>query len=587
MIRFVRLFAALATPFLAWHAALAQVEGQWLPSGFMSTSRFDQVQLKLASGSVIAVGGSDNSGQYLASAEIYNPARRSWALTGSLAAGRGSFAGVLLHNGKVLVAGGLGTGGAVLASAELYNPTTGTWSSAGSLSLARYGLTANLLQDGRVLFAGGCAATGCSTISAAADIYNPLTNTWSTAGSLTVARGFPLAVTLRTGKVLAVGGLTPTGTTATTELYNPATRTWSAGPPTASIHYAGGLTLLPDGKVLATGGVVTKYPLNGADVYDPVTNSWIASGAMVSGRYGHTSTLLPDGTVFVAGGIGQVISCGKACTGFIPFARTEIFHEATGSFTSANPLDRALAYQTTTLTKTGQALTAGGEGFVATCCQIVPDAEYYTALTLSFSSYSLNFGLLQLGLASPAQSILVSNVSTHATTFASIAASGDYSQANTCPATLSAGQSCSIAVKFSPTKAGARAGAITLRDSDPGSPAQTIALTGTGETLALGFNPASIAFGTIVVGSTGVQTATLTNDGASPVAITGVSGVPANGFTQTNTCPATLGVQQSCTITLSFSPPDVFTYGATLSVANGAGAAATLKLVGTGADGGG
>jgi hypothetical protein len=309
---------------------------------------------------------------------------------------------------------------------------------------------------------------------------------------------------------------------------------------------------------------------------------------MKAARYGHTSTLLPDGTVLLAGGYNQPISCGKDCTGYIPTASAEIFTEATGTFNTTAPLNRALAFHNTTRLKNGQALTAGGSGYNAYCCQVVSDSEYYTPLTLTFSATSLNFGFLRIGLTTPAQTVTVTNVSPHGSSFTSIAASGDYAQTNTCPATLNPGQSCTLSITFTPTAAGTRSGTLTLADSDPGSPKQTIALTGTGETLALGFSPASLSFGTVAVGSTGVQTATLINDGAAAVTLTGVSIAPtARIYQQTNTCPATLAVQQSCTFTVTFTPPDVSTYKATLSVANTAGPAATLPLAGAGADGGG
>jgi hypothetical protein len=182
----------------------------------------------------------------------------------------------------------------------------------------------------------------------------------------------------------------------------------------------------------------------------------------------------------------------------------------------------------------------------------------------------------------------VTNISGHASNFSSIASSGDYSQTNTCLPTLAAGQKCTITVTFKPTKAGTRSGAVTLKDNDPGSPTQTIALTGTGESLALGFTPSSLNLGTVAVGLTSSLSATLTNDGAAPVNLTGFAISPTDGtFTQTNNCPATLNVQQTCTFQVTFTPPDVFTYNATLSVSNGAGAAATLPLTGQGADGGG
>jgi hypothetical protein len=150
---------------------------------------------------------------------------------------------------------------------------------------------------------------------------------------------------------------------------------------------------------------------------------------------------------------------------------------------------------------------------------------------------------------------------------------------------MNAGQSCTITVTFTPTAAGTRSGSVTLKDNSPGSSSQTITLTGTGETLALGFAPAGINFGSVVVSSSSTQSATLTNDGAAPVNITGITISLSNStYTQINNCPATLSVQQTCTFTIAFTPPDVFTYNATLSITNSAGGAANLPLSGTGLD---
>jgi len=225
----------------------------------------------------------------------------------------------------------------------------------------------------------------------------------------------------------------------------------------------------------------------------------------------------------------------------------------------------------------------GGLATTSVCCTVENTASIYTPLTLTFSATSLNFGLVQIGLTSASQTVTINNVSSHTVTFTSITSSGDFSETNTCPATMNAGQSCAITVTFTPTKSGTRSGAVTLKDNCPGSASQKITLTGTGEGLALGFTPSSLNFGGVVVGGSSTLTATLTNDGTSSVNITGSSISPANRtFTQTNNCPATLGVQQTCTYTIVFTPPDVFAYTATLSVTNSAGSAATLALSGTG-----
>ncbi len=556
----------------------AQVQGQWTLTGAMQSPREENGQASLAKGDVLTAGGVDNNGNILATAEIWSHTNNAWSLTAGMQAAREAFPAVTLANGKVLVAGGLGSGGTVLAAAELFDPKTSTWSPAGNLSVARYGHTATLLANGRVLVAGGCTAAGCSSLTTTCEIYNPGTNHWLPTGSLNTARAYHAAVLLQSGMVLAVGG----GGNST-ELYDPSTASWSYAASTNVARSQNGTTLLPDGKVLVTGGASGKYPLNSAELYDPASNAWSPTGSMTAARYAHSSTLLADGTVVVAGGVSQAISCGKDCVGYIPTAKAEIYDESTGSFTATAALSRALAYQAATALANGRALVNGGEGYNAYCCQVVADSEFYTPLTLTFSSASVNFGYLQIGLTSPSQTVTVTNVSSHTVAFSSIASRGDYAQTNTCTPSLASGHNCTITITFAPVAAGTRKGAVTLSDDSPGSPTQTIALAGVGETLALGFDPASLNFGSIAVGSTSTLSATLINDGASSVNISGIVISPTNKtYTQTNDCPGALAVQQSCTFQITFKPPDVFKYKATLSVSNSAGAAATLGLTGRG-----
>jgi hypothetical protein len=60
-----------------------------------------------------------------------------------------------------------------------------------------------------------------------------------------------------------------------------------------------------------------------------------------------------------------------------------------------------------------------------------------------------------------------------------IAASGNFSETNTCGATLAPGANCPINVSFSPATAGVLTGSLSVSDNDAGSP-QTITLNGTG-----------------------------------------------------------------------------------------------------------
>jgi hypothetical protein len=563
----------------------AQVQGQWTATGAMQSPRESNAQAPIRGGYVLTIGGNDGNGNILSTAEIFRPTSGAWNSTGSMQAARENFPAVVLANGKVLVSGGLSTGGVLLTGAELFDPSTNAWTAAGNLSVARFGHTATLLANGKVLVTGGCTASDCSTITGVSEIYNPTTNSWSTTGSLNIARTYHTAVLLNTGAVLVVGG-NAAGATSSCESYNPSTGKWTAAASTTTPRYLNGTTRLPDGKVLVTGGTITRYPMNSTELYDPVGNTWMPTGSMRTGRYAHSSTLLSDGTVLVAGGEGQSISCGKDCTGYIPTAAAEIYNEAAGTFSAAAPLTRALAYQASSAMANGRALVNGGSGYNAYCCQVVTNTEFYTPLTMSFSSASLNFGFIQIGLTSSSQAVTVTNVSGHSAVFTGIAASGDFAQTNTCPGTLEPTQSCTITITFTPTVSGNRSGAVTLQDNDPGSPRQIIALTGVGETLALAFESASLKMGSVVDGSSSAMNATLVNDGSSAVNITAIAISPKNHtFTQTNNCPTTLYSQQSCVFQIVFTPPDIANYKATLSVANSAGAAATLKLSGTGLDG--
>ena len=127
---------------------------------------------------------------------------------------------------------GLQLGSGYLASAELYDPVTKTWSATdGALTTGRYGHTATLLGNGQVLVAGGEMAVGPLN---SAELYDPDTKTWTaTTGTLATARLGHTATLLGNGQVLVAGGATAVSYLTTGELYDPATKTWSATTGTA------------------------------------------------------------------------------------------------------------------------------------------------------------------------------------------------------------------------------------------------------------------------------------------------------------------------------------------------------------------
>jgi parallel beta-helix repeat protein len=99
--------------------------------------------------------------------------------------------------------------------------------------------------------------------------------------------------------------------------------------------------------------------------------------------------------------------------------------------------------------------------------------------TLSTNPSSLTFASQALNTSSSAQSVTVSNTGTAAANVSGVAATGDFSQTNTCGSAIAAGASCTVSVVFKPTASGTRSGSLTVSSDASNSPA-TVALSGTG-----------------------------------------------------------------------------------------------------------
>jgi hypothetical protein len=231
--------------------------GSWTAAGGTGMPSGGQTATLLVDGTVLVAGGG--------TAELYDPSSGTWRATGNMIAGRRDYATTLLANGKVLVAGG-GSDNS-LASAELYDPVSGTWTATGSMTEGRTFITATLLPDGKVLVAGGWAITNGAVVQlASAELYDPVSGTWTATGSMSESRGrFPTATLLPNGTVLVAGGCCGAGSNFLTsaELYDPISGTWTRTASMNDAHFDHTATLLANGTVLVAGGL--------ADEGDPST----------------------------------------------------------------------------------------------------------------------------------------------------------------------------------------------------------------------------------------------------------------------------------------------------------------------------
>ena len=260
---------------------------------------------------------------------------------------------------RVLIVGGMNTNWEPPAhvSAEVYDPLSGTWSPTGSLKSGRGTHAATLLPDGRVLVGGGI-----DWPSNPCEVYDPSRQAWtSVAGSDGPPFIQPTLTMLSDGTAMFAGGRYG--------LSRDVVQGWSGGvwefdPSTQSVAYEGRAfeghadhtaTLLPDGWLLVVGRVVDNDSAPCAELLSRSLHIVADAGPLNSLRSGHTATLLTNGLVLVAGGYDSPwVGSGEA------MSSAELFDPAEGSWRLTGSMVIPRAFATATLLANGEVLVAGG-----------------------------------------------------------------------------------------------------------------------------------------------------------------------------------------------------------------------------------
>lgn len=234
----------------------------WVATSPLSFARADAALSQLRDGSVLVSGGyaDVNGTEFVHAAETYDAAAGSWVEAGSPSIGRSEHLQVTLADGRAVVLGGVSEDAPAERRIEVFQPETRAWSFGGSLVNGRVGAAALFLPDGRVLVTGGDnGVQGQARIEyAAAEIYDPSTQKSDPIAPMKRPRVGHTLHLLTDGRVVAIGGDPSQDSGATTEVYDVGTDAWHSGPelPTASSGF--GVSALSDGRLVVSGGWRTR-----------------------------------------------------------------------------------------------------------------------------------------------------------------------------------------------------------------------------------------------------------------------------------------------------------------------------------------
>ncbi len=245
------------------------------------------------------------------------------------------------------------------------------------------------------------------------------------------------------------------------------------------------LTFNPSASETITGNV-TVASTQGSSAVIPVTGSGVQAGVSL------TPSSVSFGNVTVGAPNTQTMQITNSGTGVLTITQVSV----TGSGFSTSSLSLPLSINPGASSNFNVQFAPQSAGTVAGNVSLVsnaPTSPSTVALsgtgiaataTISLSSTSLSFGSVNTG-SSAQQNVAITNTGNTNVTISQINISGtgySLSGAGT-PVTLSASQTLTVTVQFSPPSAGSDSGSVSIVSNAAGSPA-SVSLSGTGVTPA-------------------------------------------------------------------------------------------------------
>ena len=216
----------------------------------------------------------------------YDPGTDTW----STRAGLGSFyqRATSVVGGKIYAFGGI-AGGGPLSTSHVYDPSADMWSGLPSMPTPRTQATAATV-GGKMYVFGGSPSFGPNPGTTANEVFDPIANMWTSLAPMPRVRVAASAVAAG-GLIYLLGGLDrvapPSGTTTwdIVDVYDPMTNTWSTlttRMPTA--RTAAGAIAFDDKILVAGGSLHGTGVLDSFEIYDPVLDLWTSLDPMPRAR---------------------------------------------------------------------------------------------------------------------------------------------------------------------------------------------------------------------------------------------------------------------------------------------------------------
>ena len=214
-------------------------------------------------GMIILYGGTDGTNSTSA-VTGYSPSGDTPLTLASMSVARSYLGYAPDRNGYAYAIGGLDDSGHPLSSAERYNPDSDTWAAIAGLPKPLYDFPAVFDRTNCIYAFGGRTNTASGTETATVLRYSISANAWTAMAPMPVAVAGSAAALGPDGKIYVGGGVSGGVTTDLVQVYNPAANSWVISTPLPEGLSASAMGVDSLGRLIVMGGMDT----NGNDVGD-------------------------------------------------------------------------------------------------------------------------------------------------------------------------------------------------------------------------------------------------------------------------------------------------------------------------------